>query len=330
LFKGEFHHMDELRAAETSPAVSQVFEAAPVEAPPLSGPSGVGWGFLIYLVLTVVMLTVLSLAVRFLMPHSTASLWRQAASEVATAFSVVVAALIMARIEHRPFASYGLPPRHAFGRLFWIGALWGIVACSALMLSMRAVGVYHFGGFAIGGVRILKFAIFWAVFFTFVGFFEDFLFRGYTQFTLSRGLGFWPTALMLSTAFGAVHLGNSGESKIGALGAALIGLFFCLTLERTGSLWFAVGMHMSWDWGETFFYSVPDSGMVAPGHLFNSAIAGPDWLTGGSVGPEASIFVFIVMALMAVIFHFVYRPIKRVEPGLAPAFESTRVVPYQE
>ncbi len=316
--------MDETFSAETSPTASPAFAAPPVAVAPLSGPSGVGWGFLAYLLLTVVAIALLTTATRFLMPHTLPNLWRQASLEVAQAICVLVAGWIMSHIEHRPFASYGLPKRDALGRSFWIGTVWGFLACSALMLSLRAAGVYHFGSLALGGARILKFAVFWSVLFLFVGLFEEFFFRGYTQFTLSRGLGFWPAALMLSAAFGGIHLGNSGESKIGALGAALIGLFFCLTLRRTGNLWFAVGMHMAWDWGETFFYSVPDSGFVAPGHLFNATIAGPEWLTGGPVGPEASVFVFILMALMAAIFHFMYPPIKRLEPG------STRVVTYQE
>ncbi len=122
---------------------------------------------------------------------------------------------------------------------------------------------------------------------------------------------------MLSLAFGAVHLpqeksalGNQGEAWIGALGAALIGLFFCLTLKRTGSLWFAVGMHASWDWGETFLYSVPNSGMTAPGHMMNPSFHGSRWLTGGSVGPEGSVLLFVLIALMWILFDRVY-PAKR-------------------
>jgi hypothetical protein len=67
-------------------------------------------------------------------------------------------------------------------------------------------------------------------------------------------------------------------------------------------------MHASFDWGETFLFSVPDSGLVAPGHLLNSSIRGPVWLTGGTVGPEASVMAFIVLALAGVIFDRLYRP----------------------
>jgi membrane protease YdiL (CAAX protease family) len=88
----------------------------------------------------------------------------------------------------------------------------------------------------------------------------------------------------------------------------VIGLFFCLTLWRTGSLWFAVGMHASFDFGETFLYSVPNSGFVAQGHLSNATLHGPVWLTGGTVGPEGSVYSFATMALLFVVFTRVYSP----------------------
>jgi hypothetical protein len=145
-----------------------------------------------------------------------------------------------------------------------------------------------------------------------VGWFEEFLLRGYTQFTLARGIGFWPAAVALSCVFGAVHLGNGGEDWRGILAAATIGFFFCLTLRRTATLWFAVGFHAAWDWGESFFYSVPDSGTVSPGHLLSSSFHGSAWLTGGSVGPEGSVMCFVVMAAAWVVFSWMY-------PGRAPA-----------
>jgi uncharacterized protein len=85
------------------------------------------------------------------------------------------------------------------------------------------------------------------------------------------------------------------------------GLLFCLFLRRTGNLWWAVGFHAGWDWGQTFFYGVRDSG-IAPYHsLLNSTFSGPRWLTGGTVGPEASIFTPIVLLIAAIWFSLVYR-----------------------
>lgn len=85
------------------------------------------------------------------------------------------------------------------------------------------------------------------------------------------------------------------------------GLVFCLVLMRTGNLWWAVGFHAGWDWGQTFFYGVPDSGIAPYHNLLNSSFQGPRWLTGGTVGPEASVFTPIILLIFAFLFTRAYR-----------------------
>jgi membrane protease YdiL (CAAX protease family) len=237
-------------------------------------------------------------------------LWSMMLEEFGVLVAAMVPAVVLARVEKRPWGAYGLPGRRAFGKLFWVGAVWGFASITLLLGTMYGLRVFEVGSLAIHGVRGVKFAVFWAVFFLLVGLFEDFHFRGYLQFTLTRGIGFWPAALLLSGYFGLSHLSNEGERWVGLLGAAVIGLFFCLTLRRTGSLWFAVGFHAAWDWGETFVYSVPDSGTLFPGHLLKSSFHGPDWLTGGMVGPEGSLLCFVVIAVVGVVFNTLYREVR--------------------
>jgi len=233
-------------------------------------------------------------------------LWSMMLAELGILVAAVVPALVLARIEGRPWGIYGLPGRLAFGKLFWLGALWGFAGISLLMFSLHELNAFDFGHLALHGARIAKFTAFWALFFLLVGLSEEFRFRGYPQFTLARGIGFWRSAILFAAFFGMIHLGNEGEDWVGLLGAASIGLFFCLTLRRTGSLWFAVGFHAAWDWGETFFYSVPDSGNVWPGHLLSSSLYGKLWLTGGTVGPEGSVLCFVVIAVIWVAFARAY------------------------
>ena len=224
--------------------------------------------------------------------------------------ALFVAALVMSKIEQRPMAQYGLPASEAFRGRFWVGAVWGILAITATMLLIAALHGFSFGSVALSGRALVGYALAWAIAFLLTGFSEEFLFRGYSQFTLGGGMGFWPAAIFLSLLFGAGHLQNPGEAWPGALAAAYIGFFFCFTLRRTGNIWFAVGLHAAWDYGETFVYGVPDSGFAAPGHLLSSSFHGPRWLTGGKVGPEASVACFVVISLMFLVFHFVY-PAKR-------------------
>jgi membrane protease YdiL (CAAX protease family) len=216
--------------------------------------------------------------------------------------SALFAAWVMSRLEGRRFGEYGLPGRAAFGKLFWQGALFGLVEISAVLGVIAALGGYRFGQLAIHGGDLWRWAMLWGAVFLAVGFYEEFAFRGYIQFTLAQGVGFWPAAILLSLVFGVMHATNPGESWVGLAGVILSGLFWCLTLRRTGSLWFAAGMHASFDFAETFLYSVPDSGMIFPGHLSNATLHGPTWLTGGTAGPEASVFDFLVLG----VFFFVF------------------------
>ncbi|HWY21616.1 MAG TPA: type II CAAX endopeptidase family protein [Candidatus Acidoferrum sp.] len=275
------------------------------------GPDGLraGWGFAFYVAMFY--------PLRFVMSQWAGSvqlgasgLWSMMLEEFGVLVAAVIPALVLARVEKRPWGTYGLPGTKAFGKLFWVGATWGFAGITLLLATMYGLRVFDLGHLALHGARIAKFAVFWAFMFLLVGFFEEFLLRGYSQFTLTRAIGFWPAAAVLSCIFALLHWQNAGEQWPGLLAVAVIGFFFCLTLRRTGTLWFAVGFHAAWDWGETFFYSVPDSGTLFPGHLLKSSFHGPRWLTGGMVGPEGSVLCFVVIAVGWVAFGKFYPEVK--------------------
>ncbi|MGH9715194.1 MAG: lysostaphin resistance A-like protein [Candidatus Acidiferrales bacterium] len=223
-----------------------------------------------------------------------------------TASAALLTALIMTRIEKRSFAAYGLPGRAAFGKRFWVGALYGFAMISLLMGLIAALHGFSVHGLSLHALSATRYGFLYFAGFITVAIFEEFAFRGYLQSTLQLAIGFWPAAAILAVAFGAIHLGNPGEGKYGAIMAAFFGLLAAFTLRRTGSIWFAIGLHTMWDWGETFFYSVRDSGVPAAGHLMNSGFHGPTWLTGGTVGPEGSLIVFGVLGVSALALHFLF------------------------
>lgn len=308
-------------------------EAAPAQVPPGAGtepprssrfhlafmkPTGglrAGWRFAIYIVLLVLIASAAISGMVLLTPFG--KLWKEAKDGTITpAFEIpfelvqfgaaVLAASIMRRIEKGNFASYGIPLRGAFGKTFWNGIFWGLAFESIELCAMKALGGFSFGGLAITGVAIAKYAALWAIGFVLVGFAEEFVYRGYTQYTLSQGIGFWPAAIVLSGIFGGLHLFNRGEDWIGASSVFTFGIFQCFMLRRTGSLWFAIGFHAATDYAESFIYSVRDSGNFATGHLLNSSFHGPGWLTGGTVGPEGSVLVFVLFVPAFLLFAWIY------------------------
>lgn len=265
-----------------------------------------GWRFALYVIMGIVVFFSLSTIYELWNPQGLGVLWLRLLGELQYMVSGFVPAVILSRLERRPFDEYGLPLRLPFGKFFWLGALWGFLSLSCLLLAMRILGVVSFEGVAVHGLRALKFACFYGAMFLAVALFEEFSVRGYPLFTLTQGMGFWPAAVFMSLLFGAIHLGNAGESWMGVLGAASIGFFFCLTLRRTGNLWYAVGFHAAWDWAETYFYAVPDSGQMFPGHLLRTSFHGPTLLSGGSVGPEGSVLLFVILAGTWIAFDHLY------------------------
>ena len=234
----------------------------------------------------------------------------QLLGELASFVAALIAAWLMASLEQRPFGAYGLPARGMFGKLFWLGGLFGIGEISLLLGVLAAFGGYSFGSLAEHGGELARWALFWGVFFLVVACFEEFFFRGYALYTLAQGVHFWPAAVILAACFAAVHYHNPGEDWTGVASVFFVGLFWSFTIKRTGSLWFALGMHAFFDFGETFLFSVPDSGMIFPGHLSNATLRGPAWLSGGTAGPEASVFDFVILGLFFVAIHFLF-PAKR-------------------
>ena len=215
---------------------------------------------------------------------------------------VFVASWVMAKIENRSLTDYGLPWLRALGGRFWQGVLIGFAAITLLLIGIWALGALHFGPVMLHGIELWKYAGLWAAAFLAVAFFEEFFFRGYMLFTLTTAIGFWPAAILCSIVFGYVHHSNPHENWMGAVAAGLVGLVFCLLLRRTGNLWMPIGFHAAWDWGETYFYGVPDSGASLPGHLFNANFTGPAWLTGGTVGPEGSWLCILLLLCLWFIF----------------------------
>ena len=267
-----------------------------------------GWRLFLYVIAVVLLLWAASVLLRafFGPPLQTATPGRTIAAEIAMLIAAIAPALVAARLENRPWASYGLPFRFAEAGRFLVGLLVGFAALSGLLFLIHLFHGFYLGGIAIHGSTLVRYAALWAIAFLLVGLAEEFLFRGYSLYTLATGIGFWPAGIALCVLFGGLHLLNGGEDWLGGIATAANALVFVFSLWRTGNLWFAMGMHASWDWGESFFFGVPDSGVASVGTLFSPRFAGSKWITGGSVGPEGSVLVFVVIAALFLVIHLLY------------------------
>ncbi len=253
-----------------------------------------------------------------------------------TFFGLLGVCWLFARGERRPLRAYGIGRYR--GSDIIPGGLWGVVMLSAVVFGLRAAHLLIFDGRALHGTAILLYGLKWLFAFFLVGLAEEYGFRGYLQYTLMRGLwglaekispanvrplAFWLAATLLSLVFALAHTGNGGETLFGLLQVFLAGITFAYALWRTGSLWWGIGFHMTWDWAQSYLFGVADSGNVSIGRLFITHPAGRSWLSGGSDGPEGSVFASVALLLTLLIVHFV-RP--GVQPALEPAPKGSRAV----
>ena len=229
---------------------------------------------------------------------------------------VLLVTWIMSKIERRPNSVYGLGGSRKLAH-FLAGLAWGVTCLSLLVLTLWKTGLLVIDSRLLFGSNILRYGAIWLLGFLMVGLFEEYLTRGYLQYTLTRGLaglyqwafktrhsaalGFWTSAAIFSILFGLGHGKNPGESPIGLLSAGLVAIVFCLSLWRTGSLWWAIGFHASWDWAQSFLYGVADSGLMVQHHLLATHPIGKPLLSGGATGPEGSIFIIAILAIMTLI-----------------------------
>ena len=242
---------------------------------------------------------------------------------------VALAAGVLSFLERRRIATYGIGRARLLDLL--TGTFWGLISLSLLVGVLRAGHLLVFDSRILSGSDILTYGLLWLLAFLVVGLLEEYLARGYLQYTLTRGIfglaerispryaraiSFWIAAVIMSIAFGIGHLGNPGETFAGILAVFLVGITFSYALWRTGSLWWAIGFHMAWDWAQSFLYGVPDSGGLSTGRLFQTHPTGKPLLSGGPDGPEGSILVIPTLLLVMLIIRFTTRA--GVQPSLEP------------
>jgi membrane protease YdiL (CAAX protease family) len=215
--------------------------------------------------------------------------------------AVTIVAWIAAMIEKRRVTDYGLPPKRSAVPHVVEGFIWGTVAPVLTAVLVIACGGATYAGLALHGDALLRAAAFWLLAMMVLGFYEEWAFRGYPLNVLARGIGFWPAALVNAIGFGALHYFTKPMENIADFAAvSLITLFMCLTIFRTGALWFAIGFHAAFDYFALIVLAAPNTGnngLPIPGHLLDIRYTGAAWLTGGPRGLEASAPMFLVMAL---------------------------------
>lgn len=155
-----------------------------------------------------------------------------------------------------------------------------------------------FDGLQLHSAQILFYGLRWLLGLLLVGIAEEALERGYALTSVARISGVLPAVVLTSFVFAAGHAGNPGENLLGLVQAFLFGTVAAFSVFRTGSLWWAVAFHGMWDWAQEFFYGTLGSGYWFDGHLMQFRPHGRDLISGGTAGPEGSLYALLVLATL--------------------------------
>lgn len=173
------------------------------------------------------------------------------------------------------------------------GLLVGAVLFSVVVGVLYLLGSYHVTGFNPDAHWLPELLVFGLA----AGISEEILFRGVLYRIVEEGLGTWAALIISALFFGAVHIGNPGATLWSSAAIAIeAGLLFGLLYHVTRSLYLCMGVHAAWNFTQGTVYGIPVSGLHADGWLISSR-SGPDWLSGGVFGAEASVVALIACSL---------------------------------
>jgi membrane protease YdiL (CAAX protease family) len=232
------------------------------------------------------------------------------AGEVITAVAVLFVSFFFRHyIDRRSVASLGFALRGPWLRLLGLGILFGAGMQTVANATLWLSGSSHVSGhasltndlnlIAVAGVVLLAGALL-----------EELSFRGYVLQNLWEEWGLVPAIVISSLAFAALHLSNPHwreQLVLTLAGLLAFGLWACMSLVWTKSLWLALGAHLAWNLFEGPVYGLPLSGVVMPvPTVFTQSVSGPQWLTGGSFGPEAGLSSLIGLAIGFVVLRALF------------------------
>jgi membrane protease YdiL (CAAX protease family) len=288
------------------------------------GPGGLrhGWRFLIFVAAIVVVAQFLEqpaigfLEAKLQVDRSALSAPSIILGDGFDLIAVLIVTGVFALCERRRIDSYGLPINEAFGDLFWNGVVAALVVVAFVASGMLLTGGMRVHGIALRGTDLISSAFLWLVAMVFVGVTEEYFFRGYALQSLWRGAGFWPAALITTALFAGLHLVKPHENVIDIGMIFVLGLIICISVRITGSLWWAVGWHAAFDFGQLFIIGTRNGGRVPQGRLFDVTFTGPAWITGGELGTEAS--YFMIPAVLGTLIYVIWF-LRRRSPALKRA-----------
>lgn len=202
-----------------------------------------------------------------------------------------------------------------------LGALSGVLMIALVSVILFATGVYevlHYRGLQAG---------LWDIAFVIViaATIEEVLFRAVLFQALERQWGTVKALWLQSILFSVLHIANldpdmgAAELVVTVISGTLIGIFWTLLFVYSRNVWVVAANHAAWNFS-VVMTGLPLSGLsdwqsLAP---LQSVYHGPNWLSGGSVGPEDSIATVLLVLLSSIALYVFANKRQKFTVPLAP------------
>lgn len=216
--------------------------------------------------------------------------------------------------DRRAFTDFGMRLDRAWWKELWLGVGIGFLAMGAIFTAFWALGWLEFTGWGWERAGLQPFPVAIAgylIHMAMVGYYEELFSRGYHLKNMMEGYRFGNdgdgtraavlSLLTSSVIFGLLHAGNPGFKVSALVGITIAGLLLGIPYLMTGRLGYAIGLHFSWNFVQGGVFGFPVSGNPFRESVIQHRVTGPDWLTGGSFGPEAGLLPHVILLLAGVL-----------------------------
>ena len=132
-------------------------------------------------------------------------------------------------------------------------------------------------------------------------FIEELIFRLILFKLVEEFAGSWIGIIVQGLVFGFAHIGNENATIWTSLSLVISDtILFGAAYMLTRRIWLIWGMHFSWNFFQEGIFGMPNSGYQKDG-LIRPIINGPEWITGGKFGIEASIISTLILFVLGLI-----------------------------
>ena len=187
-----------------------------------------------------------------------------------------------------------------FPKSMGLGAVVGFGMFFVITLILCLCGMYHFEGINSNVLSLLAPFCFFYV----IAVCEEILFRGFIFRMIDDRFGLWPAIIVSAIIFGFVHISNDNATVWSSVSIAIeAGIMLALAYKYSRDLWLPIAIHWAWNFSQGNIFGFAVSGNDAGKTLIQATVSGPDLITGGSFGPEASVVAAVLGLIVAWLFY---------------------------